>query len=80
VSGSTNGTGAFTIGKSFAVAKKNSSQGASSSMPCPSFPFRPVLPAVYQPVGQPVHWTNGGNMTINETQTRTADITMTLAY
>lgn len=45
VSGSTKGASAFVIGKSLAVDKKNSSQGASNNMPCPSLPLRPVLPS-----------------------------------
>lgn len=45
VSGSTEGTEALSIGKSFMVDRKNSSQGVSSNMPSPSLPFLPVRPS-----------------------------------
>jgi len=45
VSGSIEGTGAFVIGRSLTVDKKNSSQGASNKIPSPSLPLRPVLPS-----------------------------------
>lgn len=45
VSGSTKGTGALVIGKSLIVDRKNSSQGASNNIPCPTLPLRPVLPS-----------------------------------